>query len=251
MGSTGNSGTNGLSKNDYQQMGEFHSNEEALKWFQDNSNINKWLVQDLTSSENSAIEAYTGSGYTHINRAQYNTPWEDMNDYDRGLISNLHNAISKFELNKPIVVYRESDFQILGSQFKGRKTYGNNPVTLDDVKDSLRALNNGVVQNDGFMSFTTHAQGHGIAGSGLLIRLHIPESKGAGGYVAPISQHGGESEFLVNNNAVLKLDINSVRPRNKEYPQNGYIVDAYWLGQAQAQTISPTYTGKVKKKRGK
>ena len=224
MGSTGNKGSGGLTKSDYQQMGEFHSDSESLKWFQDNSNINKWLVQDMTTGELNAIEAYTGSGYSHINKAQYNTPWEDMDDYDRGLISNLHNGLSKFELNKPIVVYRDCDFQILGSQFKGRKTYGVNPVNINDIKNGIKAMNNGVVQNDGFMSFTTHAHGHGIAGSGLLIRLHIPESKGAGGYVAPISQHGAESEFLVNNNAVLKLDVNSVRPVHKEYPQNDMLV---------------------------
>ena len=96
---------------------------------------------------------------------------------------------------------------------------------------------NPVIQNDGFMSFTTDGGGHGINGHGLVINLHIPESVGAGAYVNHISLHDEEHEFLVNNNAVLRFDPKSVRLQNPNSPHSQIVVDAYWLGQGQAQTI--------------
>ena len=83
----------------------------------------------------------------------------------------------------------------------------------------------------------------------LLIILNITVLSHVHFYVNHISYHDEEHEFLVNNNAVLKFDINSVKPVDPKYPQKGYTVDAYWLGQAQAQTISPTNTGKRIKRR--
>ena len=248
MGSTGSSSGSNLMNKEYQDMGNL-TQSEIMEWLRNNTNIAEWSTDRLTTGELNAIQDYTGSAYAKINDNQYTVPWEEMDEYYKDKIAKIHNGLSKSEVNKPLVVHRACDFQILGDEYKYRDVYGDNAITADEIKEGLRKMNNGVIQNDGFMSFSTDRNGHGLEGHGLIIDLHIPESTGAGAYVNHISYHDEEHEFLVNNNAVLKFDINSVKPVDPKYPQKGYTVDAYWLGQAQAQTISPTNTGKRIKRR--
>lgn len=206
----------------------FDSYEGSQKWFNNPklSNSADWQSL-LTSEELHAVKEYTGSDYDYINSALYTKEWKDMSDSQKELASNIYNALNKFELKHGITVTRQSDFQIFGAGY-GKK------MTVEQVKDFLSGTN-GVVQNNGFLSAGANSHGAAIAGSGLVVEYKIPPSIGAGAYVNPISHLKGhaENEFLINNNAVLQFDMNSI---HKGSDGKVHAV-AYWLGQAKDQVF--------------
>lgn len=237
MGSSGRDRDRG--GREYTQVDEWNSYE----WFEDHSNVQDWEYSELSSDERHAIYDYTGLGYKEINRNQYNTPWEEMDDFEKRQIADLHNGLNKFVLNNGIIVNRACDFRIFGAG-----EYDDMSIT--DIRNYLKK-SDGVLQHDGFLSFSTDPNGHGIEGKGVVIHLKVPPSTGAGAYVQHISQHSGENEFLLNNNVVIKYDYNSMYKDG-----HGIHINAEWLGNAEAQTISPTYnglklTGKGAKKKSK
>ena len=210
---------------------------EVAERFSNISNIEDWY-NGLTPDEREVLDDYVGNGYSDINKAQYNTPWENMSDYQKERIATLHDALDKFDLDKGIEVYRETDFKVFGS---------NSPMSMSEIRQYL--LKNGDTQQiDGFMSFSTHAGGSAVDGRGLIIEMKIPPSVGAGAYIGNTLGIKDESEFLVNTNSVLKYDMNSMYVDGK----NRVHIKAEWQGRSEAQTISPTYKGlRVKSKGGK
>ena len=201
---------------------EFNNQSGANKWFQNDklSNYNEWKTS-LTQDELDAIHWYTGTGYDS-NYSLYTKKWDDLGSYNKEKITNLWNALNKFELKKGITVTRQTDAQILGFNQTDHPT-------VQQVKDLL-SKTNGVVQLNGFSS--TGADDHGVkvAGSGVQVTFKIPPSKGAGAYIANHSNLKGENEFLLNNNAVIKYDLNSVKKVGRKI-----YVTAYWLGNAKDQ----------------
>ena len=93
------------------------------------------------------------------------------------------------------------------------------------------------------MSFSTRKNGYAVEADGLVIHLKIPPSKGAGAYLGNNYGAQDESEFLVNTNTVMKFDSGSMRVDDL----GNIHITAEWLGRSEAQTISPTYKGKLKK----
>ena len=187
------------------------------KWFA-NPKLSNYVAweQGLTSDERSGIKFYTGNGYTNLNDQLYNKPWEKMDGYYKEKATALYNAINKFELNKSIMTSRGTNLSYFGGA-----------QNADDLRQFLSGTD-GVVQFNGFQSTTT---GPKPAFSGnLIIHYTIPPSKGAGAYVRPISLHPNEGEFTVNNNAVVKFDLDSIK-------KTGYTthINAVWLGQAADQ----------------
>ena len=214
----------------------FDSPQGARKWFNNPklSNYDTWK-DGMSDSQEGAITKYVDGYYTEINSAQYGTPWEEMSNKEKELISNLHNGINGFDLNHGITINRQSDFQLFGAS-EGSK------MTVNQIKDFL-AQNGNVLQNDGFMSFSTDPNGHAIGTTGgLVIHLRVPPSQGACAYLGKFGL-SSENEVLVNNNAVMRFDTESVTKDS-----NGKIhITADWLGQAKSQTISKTNTSVLKK----
>ena len=206
----------------------FTDTENPISWFRENSNWSDWE----NSYESGLYEAmdtirwYTSSGYGQINYSLYNTKRGDIDDQTLENIKILEDAISRFELYKGVEVSRHSDFVIFGGQPYGK-------MTIDDIKQFL-APTNGVVQNDAFMSFSADAKGRAIMGKrGLITHLRIPKSKGAGMYVSDYSVHPKEKEFILNDRAILKYDLDSI------YQDDTGVIHIYadWLGQADKRTI--------------
>ncbi len=213
----------------------FNNQQGASKWFANDSlsNYNEW-ENGLSTDEKVAIQSYTGSGYDSMNKNLYTTQWDDLDSYSKNKLSNLYNALSKFELKHGINVTRQSDFQIFGAK-------KNTKMSVDDVKKFLTKTN-GVLQNDGFLSASADDQGRSIEGSGLVLHFQIPPSVGAGAYVAHLSSLGVyENEYLINNNAVFKFDPNSVYSDGVKIHVTGA-----WLGQAKKQSFDKS-KGKKKK----
>lgn len=243
MGSTGgliNKPTSDTDKYTVFGIGDNTSKQAAYKaakkWFANPklSNATKWETELLSPSEKSAIESYTGVAYEGVNDDLYDTPWDDMSLGHKQTAQNIYNGLNKFELNHGITVTRTSDYKIFGG---------------NDTKESIINFLNqsgGILQNDGFLSFGANSDGISVSGSGLIINLKVPPSKGAGAYVNNISWHegAGENEFLLNSNAILKFDVNSLKKTSK-----GYAIEAEWLGQAKSQTIDPKNKSKYAKKK--
>ena len=233
MGSTGLSNKPTAKVDKYTH---FDSYEGSQKWMANPKLTNsvEWM-KGLTSDEMSAIGSYTGSGYSGLNTALYNKPWDELIDYQKEKASNLYNAINKFVLKKGITITRQSDSKI----------FGHAGMSAEQIKNAI-IKNGGYIQNDGFMSFGTNDNGVAIAGSGVIISLKVPPSKGAVAYVNPISTHKGsaENETIVNSNSVLKFNPDSVKQvGNKVY------VEAEWVGQGKMQTIDPKNKSKYSKKK--
>jgi len=200
------------------------------------SNLDEWY-DGLTYAQGQAIDGYVGNDYATINKAQYNIPWEKMSDHQREMVSNLHNALNSFELTKPIEVYRETNFKIFGSTV---------PMSMSEIRNHLTA-DGEFKQIDGFMSFSTHSGGSAVDGRGLVIEMKVPPSTGAGAYIGNTYGLKPESEYLTNNNSVLRFDKDSMFTDGKGRVH----IKAEWVGRSEAQTISPTYQGlKVKSKSG-
>ena len=233
MGSTGLSNKPTSSTDKYTVFGSYTGSQ---KWMAnpDLTNSVAWM-QGLTPEQKSAIESYTGSGYSGLNVALYNTPWDQMTPAMKQKAAALYEAINKFELKKGITITRQCD----------SKMFGHAGMSLEQIKSAI-TKNGGYIQNDGFMSFGTNDHGVAIAGSGVIISLKVPPSKGAVAYVNPISLHkgAGENETIVNSNSVLKFNPDSIKKvGNKVY------VEAEWVGQAKSQTIDPK--NKTKYSKGK
>ena len=236
MGSVGKSKDGDITyqKLDKDSLKELYSWDNAeTSWFDDHGNMWEWR-DGLTDDEERVIKDYTGLDYDDINTSQYTKAWEDMSFYEKQSIANLHNALSKFELKDGIIVNRACDFQIFGAG-------EHESMTISDVRNYLKPTD-GYLQNDGFMSFSTKANGVPVEGHGLIIQLKIPPTTGAGAYIEPVSYHQQEKEFLLNNNAILKFDYNSMYQDSK-----GIHITAEYVGYNDAQTISPTYNGKLKR----
>lgn len=61
------------------------------------SNLSDWAGL-LSNYEYSSVVDYTGSDYGNINTLLYTTNWDDIGQYTRDRITDLYNAINKFEL---------------------------------------------------------------------------------------------------------------------------------------------------------
>lgn len=185
-----------------------------------NSNIDEW-ERGLSIDEKTVINSYTGSKFTQMNDALYKVPYDEISPILKAKITDLSNAISKFELNKGIEVTRESSASLFG---------GN--TTIADIKKFLQPTN-GVVQINGFMSSAfTSDKGAAYNSDDIVVHYKVPASKGAGAYVDRISSNAGENEFLFNNNGVYKYDINSLRVIN-----NKIHINAKWIGRAKKQAL--------------
>lgn len=242
MGSVGNRQST-ESYNDFSGIPVLSDNmtpgQKAVAWWREHtemSNTADWMDNLLTEDEADAVKEWTGSGYWDL-ADLYTTEWDDMQTSTKEFATDLFNAVNKFELKQGITVNRSTDFQIFGRD-KHQK------MTEEQVRNFLKnETDNGLIQNDGFMSFSTRSAGVKVAGSGLVIHLNVPPNKGAGAYVSAVGGNKGEREYMTNNNSIMRFDANSVRT-----DENGYIhVNAKLVGQSKMQTIDSKNKSKFRK----
>ena len=203
------------------------------KWFANPklSNYEEWIA-GLTAAEKSIIYYYTGSGYDNLNDELYTTPWDLMYESDKLKAATLYEALNKFELHHGLTVMRQCDSRVFGVA---------PGASADKIVEQLKQ-SNGVVQANGFMSTGASGSGTSVDSSGVVLKIEVPPSKGAGAYIKSMGI-GHEHEFLMNSNGVYKVDVNSVHKGS-----DGKVhATMRWIGQAKIQTIDPknkSYKGK-------
>lgn len=216
------------------------SGHDASEWWQEHtemSNLNEWADNLITPNELGAVESWVGASYDDL-ADLYTTEWDDLDSDTRKVATDLFNALNKFELKKGITVNRNTNFMILGAERRSQK------MTEAQVKNYLENYtDNGLIQSDGFMSFSTRTNGVAVAGSGLVIHLNVPPNKGGGAYISTVGGNPSEREYLVNNNSIMKFDSRSVRTDEK----GNVHVNAKLVGRAQMQTVDSKNNSKFRK----
>lgn len=237
MGSTGTSYDQSTERN--WRFPDAAWSSDATKHWKEHpelSNITDW-ESGLSESERKAIHHWIGAGYDDDASQLYTTEWDNLSNDNKQFLSNLYNAVDKFELKKPIQVNRSTNFRIFGAPS------GSYKMSADDVRNFLKnETKGGYLQNDGFMSFSTKTDGVTVAGSGLVIHLQVPPNKGGGAYVSGIGGNHSEREYLVNNNAIFKFDVKSVRESGGKVH-----VNAKYVGRSKMQTIDSKNKSRYKK----
>ena len=198
------------------------------KWFENPklSNAVSWK-NNLTPAQKSALDFYTGSGYTNLNNELYNKPWDEMTQKYKDKAAEMYNAINGFELHKGIKTVRQCDFQIFGAP-------AHKKMSVDEVVNYLtNETDKGLIQVNGFLSSTTKPSGTFADSHGVWIDIETPPNKGGGCYVSYLHNNPGEAEYLYNSNSVFQFD-----PKSVHMESDGYVhVAAKWVGQAQDQTF--------------
>ncbi len=138
---------------------------------------NSWKNK-LTATHKSAIQSYTGMGYSEINDAlRKGTKLDD-------------------HLEKKVKALDEALKPPPGAPFD--MTVHRGLILPKDVLDKLQV---GKVWGDN--AYMSTSVGHGFSGS---VKLHIAVPKGSGGaYVQTISNHKGEKEWLLPRHTLLKV----------------------------------------------
>lgn len=195
--------------------------QKSTNWFSEHSNSDNW-EGELEHEELSSLKYYTGSGYIGINKAMYTQQWKDVDTKLKSRIEAMERGLGKSVIYDGMTVTRACDFKIFGAK-------SGHDMTIDQIKNWLaKHSKNGVIENKGFLSAGANDHGADIDGSGLVIHIKVPPSKGAGAYVNPISVHSGssENEFLFNSHGLYKFDVNSLR-----IGSDGNIhIDGRWVG---------------------
>lgn len=221
---------------------DFGSGHDAMTkstaWFKnpDNSNSDEWL-QNLKDDQKRAIQDYTGESgisYHKINGQLYTRDWDKIDPKVQDRINSIDAAMNNSVLLKGMSVTRQCDFKIFGAA-DGEK------MTIKEIKDYIKKNGtDNTLTNAGYLSSGANNHGAAIDGSGLVLHIKIPPSKGAGAYVNPISKFGGssENEFLLNRGSMYKFDLKSIY-----VDSSGKIhINARWAGLDQKK-------GKKKKKK--
>lgn len=215
------------SKAHFEDFGSgYDAMEKSTKWFADpsNSNSEEW-TKNLKNDELKAIKDYTGESgisYHQINKELYTRDWKDIKPAVKDRINNIDNAMNNSILLNGMTVTRQCDFKIFGAASGDR-------MSIEEVKDYLKTNSkNNVLTNAGYLSSGANNHGASIDGSGLVVHIKIPPSKGAGAYVNPISKFASssENEFLLNRGGMYKFDPGSMYTDWK-----GHIhINAVWVG---------------------
>ena len=174
----------------------FNTENEADTAF--NSSYNDWRKQ-INSSEKTEIEEYTGSAYVSINGVLRETsnPPSQVKDTYLARADNISSAISKFELNDNIVVFRGVDLDTFGLS-------GGDDIFSTATEKGMKALIGTTFVDKGFMS-TSAVKSSAFNSKDAKISINVPKGKGRGAWVKPLSTYSYENEFLLQKGSGLKI----------------------------------------------
>ena len=157
-----------------------------------------WSKQ-INSSEKTEIEEYTGSVYVSINGVLRETsnPPSHVKDSYLARADNISSAISKFELNDNITVFRGVNLDAFG-------LVGGDNIFSAETEKGMKALVGTTFVDKGFMS-TSAVKSSAFNSKDAKISINVPKGKGRGAWVKPLSIYSYENEFLLQKGSGLKI----------------------------------------------
>ena len=184
------------------QMGAFKS-----------SSYGKWYY-GLDGDEISSVSYYSGDGYHGMNGLLRGQMTEKMVDSWSATdtmtlqerIDYLSRALSRFELEKPIKVYRTCE---------------------QDVLAKLKLEGGSIFHDDGFVS--TSVISEKVASGNIVMEINVPAGRGVGAWINPLSgAEDKEYEFLLQRGSNFIVD--AIEQRGEDT-----IVRMTWTGSTQSE----------------
>lgn len=174
----------------------FNTENEADTAFE--PSYQQWRKQ-INSSEKTEIEEYTSSAYMSINGVLRETsnPPSQVKDSYLARADNISSAVSKFELNDNITVFRGVDLDAFGLM-SGDKIFS------AETEKGMKALVGTTFVDKGFMS-TSAIKSSAFDSKDAKISINVPKGKGRGAWVKPLSLYPYENEFLLQKGSGLKI----------------------------------------------
>ncbi len=179
---------------DWENMKKFVSDEEIDSHFKESYGV--WNG-GLTSSEASAVYAYTGDDYRDINDylRRKKEPKPAFLERVKQQVERIDTALAQFELTDYIRLYR------------GTGRAGNDIITeemidmilADDLAYQSSSLKESVAKQFALSS----ARGSGKTPH--VYEICMPPGKGRGAYIAPMSRYENEQEFLIARGTKYKI----------------------------------------------
>ena len=170
---------------------KFFTPEELADFFGDknikNSPVHKWL-SSISSAELNSLVLYTGDWFKYVNdslRGLVEYQSADQRNIDN-IANQMQNAISKFELPSDIEVHRQVDGSMIDR--------------FEELYDE-----GGLYVDPSFVSTTPIKGSFKHYGDTVHMMIKVPQSTGAGAFMAPISLAHHEQEFLLNMNTAFKI----------------------------------------------
>ena len=161
-----------------------------------NSSFGSWH-DGLSVDETTAIEEYSGDGYSGINgllrghmTEKMVKAWDDVSRMEiREMIDHINDSISRFELKKGIKVYRTCE---------------------KDVFENLSTQVGSKFVDDGFVSTTVLNKK--VASGNVFMEIDVPPGTGRGAWINPLSGAADEEwEFLLQRGSVFEItDVSDV-----------------------------------------
>ena len=176
--------------------------------------------KSLSNFEATSIDGYTYSKWTYRMNNYYRElsgegvklpEGQDERDIVATMALNLDSAIEKYDLKKPVVVYRT--------------------VRLNALPNIL-SNGDGTFRDNGFASTTTLRNGFNLGDEpSLIMAIKVPAGKGHGAWLKPLSQIPSENEFLLARGSMFNIDSLKVEFDKDGNPANA-IMEASIIGHA-------------------
>lgn len=186
-------GGGGASAVVYNTFNDSYEADTALK-----SSYDNWK-QQITASEKTEVQGYTGSGYVPINGVLRETsnPTPEAKLVYLAEATQISSAISKFELNDNITVFRGVDLDAFG-------LVGGDKLFSAETEKGMKALVGTTFVDKGFMS-TSAVKSSAFNSKDVKMSINVPKGKGRGAWVKPLSTYYYEDEFLLQKGSGLKI----------------------------------------------
>ena len=161
----------------------FGDNQPGSMYQSWKSNLSNWQTE--------SVKDYTGSDYRAMNGVLRGTISTDNADVGTFMqIGGVTTAIQQFDLKSPIIVYRGTSHKIFGGKF---------------TVDQFNQMKGCTITDNGFGSSAAD-KAHSWKHKGYIMKITVPQGKGRGAWVDPMSLHKGEQEFIIQRGSQYRID---------------------------------------------
>lgn len=174
------------------------------------------FLKDITAEERKALKKYTKDDwFEDINDILRGTHLEELTDKEikaiqkktKKVIEQISSGLKKGVAHTDMKVFRGTSGSIFNKALDKDLIEQIKDKTMD-VKELNKKVKGLVVKDDAFMSTTVAPEGPASEDFNFGIFMEIKIDKGAtgGGYIAPISTHSAEREWLLDKGTQLQIE---------------------------------------------
>ena len=174
------------------------------------------FLKDITAEEKKAIKKYTSDNwYEDINDSLRRTHLEGLTEKEikkldkrvKKVIEQISSGLKKGVAHTDLKVFRGTSESVF-KKVLDKDVIEQIRTKNIDAKDLNKKVKGLIIKDDGFMSTTVAPEGPSSEDFNYGIFMEIKIDKGAtgGGYIAPISEHSTEREWLLDKGTQLQIE---------------------------------------------